>query len=547
VAFVGLAAGLIRGPAPAGGSAPPEQRSPRAVAAEIDRELEKRLAAEKIAISPPADDAEFLRRAYLDITGRIPTADKATAFLDSKDPDKRHKLIDDLLASPEYGRHFATVWANLITATGDPEAKPSPQPFVDWLAKELNAGRGWDKIVHEMLTASGTAAASPATFFTLANGSQPGQVGSSATQLFLGVRLQCAECHDHPFTKYHQSDYWGMAAFFGRLKGAGGKNKAGNEVVELTTPVKGAKGGKKGPAIAGAAADGAITVPAAGGNKGAGKVMPAKFLDGPSPKLPAEGLLRPTLAAWLTSPDNPYFAPAAANRVWGHFLGYGFVAPLDDFKEGNEPSHPELLQLLAREFTASGYDYRHLIRCICASKAYQRSSKALDGNKDDEALFSHMAVKVMTPAQMYDSLTTALGVSALPGGLGSQPRYGDGKGKNAKGAATARKDGRDEFLKFFNTKEEGAGSSEFTHGIPQLLGLLNGSQFNRVTPAVDKLVDLPREKAVEQLFLGTLSRRPSADELKLLLKYVDKRQHLKEAYSDILWMLFNTAEFVLNH
>ncbi len=525
-------------------------RSASSVATEIDRHINARLAEAKIPASALADDAEFCRRVYIDITGRIPTADRAATFIDSTDPDKRARLIDELLASPEYGRHFATIWTNLIMANGDPDARPTTKPFTAWLAGELNQGHGWDKLVAEMLTAHGTPAANAATFFTAANASHAGQLGSASTKLFLGIQIACAECHDHPFNKWTQNDYWGMGAFFGRLKVANnGKNKDNAEIVEVTPPKTAPKAAKKkddAPPVV--SATGTIKIPATGGNKGAGKIVPAKFLEGEKPTLPTEGAIRPALAAWMTSSDNPFFARAAVNRLWGHFFGRGFVNPLDDFLNGSEPSHPELLTLLSQEFIASGHDFKHLIRSICNSQAYQRTSATLPGNKDDEALFSHMAVKVMMPEAVYDSLTTAMGTT-LPGGLVSQARYGDGKGKNAKGAATAKNDSRDEFVKFFRTKEEGTPSTEFTHGIPQMLGLMNNPQFNRVTPSVEKLVKAgaPKEKAVEEIYLGTLSRRPRADEMKLMLGFLAKAKSPAEGYADVLWILFNTNEFMLNH
>lgn len=524
----------------------PTSRDPKAVAAEIDQVLSKRLASEKVPASPVADDAEFLRRACLDLTGRIPTAAEARTFLDSKDSGKRAKLIDALLASSRYGEHLASLWTSLVTAAGDPDARPDTKAFTGWLAKEFNGGRGWDRIVHEMLTAQGTPAANAATIYTQTASRQPGFLASSATQLFLGMRIQCAECHNHPFNDFKQTDYWGMAAFFGRINGAGAKNaKGGGEIAETAVPKGNAK--KKGDATV--ASGSTITIPATGGNKGAGKVVPAQFFKGEKPDLPAEGAIRPHLAGWITSPKNPFFARAAVNRVWGLLFGRGFVNPIDDFENGVPPSHPELLDALAREFVASGHDVKHLIRCLCNTQAYQRTSRALPGNKDDEALFSRMTVKVMTPEVMYDSLCSAMGLSALPGGLASQPRYGDGKGKNAKGKATAKPDPRVEFVKFFSTREDPAENTEFTNGIPQALGLLNNAQFNRVTPTVEKLAkaNLPPEQAIEELFLATLSRRPTADELKLMLGYLTKSKDVAQGYADVLWILFNASEFVLNH
>jgi hypothetical protein len=227
--FVGIAFGSVVPPSMAG-TPPAESRASRdrnllEVAAAIDREVDRSLAAEKVPASPLADDAEFLRRAYLDITGRIPSVENARAFLDSREPDKRRKLIEELLASPHYGEHFGNGWRNLIVPR-DPYAvlqrPPDPSPFARWLADEFNQGRGWDQIVAAMLTAQGPGASTPQNIFlnynANANGApQAPDITRTISGLFLGVQLQCAECHKHPYDKWQQTDFWGIAAFFGRL------------------------------------------------------------------------------------------------------------------------------------------------------------------------------------------------------------------------------------------------------------------------------------------------------------------------------------------
>jgi hypothetical protein len=508
--------------------------TPAEVARAIDREIDARLADYNIAASELADDAEFLRRVCLDITGRIPTAERAAAFLDSSDADKRQKLIDELLDNANYGQHFSTIWTNLINAAGSPP-RSMQSSFRDWLANKFNQGQGWDQIVRELLASEGLATESPATYFVRANTAEPGMLASTSAQFFLGVQIQCAECHDHPFTEWRQSDYWGLAVFFSRLREV--SVKGGKQLSEEP------QAGKK-PAVNVPGAG--IVIPTAGGNKGAGNVVMAKYLGGEKPDLPSEGAIRLSLASWVTAADNPYFAKAAVNRLWAHFFGRGFFNPVDDFQADLPVSHPQLLAMLAQEFASSGHDLKHLIRCICSSQAYQRTSRPLPENKDDARLFSHMAVKVMSPEAMYNSLIAAMGDTKLPGGLGSPIPFDIYAGPKAK---PDRVSGFDEFIRFFNTSDPSAPSTDYTHGIPQILALMNAQQFNRVTPVVDRLVKsgATREQVVESLFLGTLTRRPSPDETKLMSDYLEKRSDPQQGYAGALWILFNSNEFVLNH
>lgn len=501
-----------------------------AVAQAIDRDIQDHL--QKAGIKPSArtEDAEFLRRITLDITGRIPTPQRAAAFLASSDPDKRRKLIDELLASPLYGDHFAARWTDRINAAGTPPRSMTVL-YRSWLAEQFNKAQGWNKTVHAMLTAEGM---SPAGYFVRANLGEPGLLADTTARFFLGVQLQCAECHNHPFTSFEQTDYWGLAAFYTRLKQIDGKG--GKQLTEDSLP---GKKSKTGPGAR-------ITIPTAGGNKGAGQVVNARFLLGTEPTLPDEGPLRPALADWITAADNPYFAKAAVNRLWAHLFGSGFINPVDDMHEDAQASHPELLQLLANELVASGYDLKHLLRCIANSDTYQRTSKPLPENKDDELYFSHMAVKVMTADVLFDSLVTALGNPKLPGGLGAPLPYELYAGDKNK---ATRSSAREEFLKFFDTSDESGKTTLYTHGIPQVLALMNAKQFNGVPPIVEQMVKekVHHEKAIETLFLATLTRPPTENEMRLMTSYLARRPDAAAGYAGVLWILCNTNEFVLNH
>jgi hypothetical protein len=283
-----------------------------------------------------------------------------------------------------------------------------------------------------------------------------------------------------------------------------------------------------------------ITIPNTAG-KASGSVIPAKFLGGEQPKFEENAVYRPALAEWITARANPFFAKAAVNRLWAHFFGRGLVNPIDDMHDENPPTHPEVLELLANEFRASGYDLKHLIRCICATQAYQRSTKGPPGSEKSEPLFGRMALKVMSPEAIYDSLVSAFGVKELRINTG----YIVTSGRGGQGANT--KNPRDSFIRFFNTRDADSLATDFTHGIPQALSLMNDPQMNQAMPLVTEVMkaESTPEKRIEALYLGVLARRPSSAERKVFLEYVTKRSNAPRAYSDLVWILSNSMEFIL--
>ncbi len=522
-------------------------REPAVVAAEIDRLANQRLAADKVPVSPRADDAEFLRRVYLDLIGRIPTGEEAVAFLDSPEPHKRAKLIDDLLNRPEYGKHFATIWRNLIVNRDEMNKTLNSEPFLTWLADRFNENQCWDQIVREMLTAEGSTADNPAGIFFLAqrdmNRVAPEKIVGTAGNLFMGIQIQCAECHKHPFIKeWKQDDFWGMAAFFGHTRAVGDAGRPNNRsnVLNITEDgsVKDAGARKQLRDNKTLPAGATIAIPHPTEPNKFIKTVSAKHFLGDAPKLEAKPPYRNAFADWLTSPENPSFANAAVNRLWAHFFARGIVHPIDDFSPDNPPSHPELLKLMSREFVASGYDLKHLIRCICNTQAYQRTSRPTKGNEED-VLFSHMAVKVLSAESLYDSLTQVIGDDPTPN------RRPPVKGVQRGPAQTPRQ----QFIEFFNTKEEGADATEFGHGVPQFLRLMNSAQLNRGGLIIDRLAKekASPEQVVEGLYLSTLSRRPAPEELQKMTAYVNRQGDPKKGYSGVLWVLLNSAEFCCNH
>jgi len=313
-----------------------------AVAQFIDREVQQKLVTEKIKPSAVADDAEFLRRVYLDITGVVPPTDKARTFLDSKEPNKRAKLIDELLGSANYGKHQADTWQGLLLPKSSDNRRMSTEPLTEWLEKEFNQNTPWNKLVNDLLTSTGTQDKNGAVTFFIANPTAD-KMTDEVCKLFLGVQLQCAQCHNHPFTGWKQTEYWAMAAFFTKVSMNGNVKNAAKKGITLEISESGGrgKGKQKLPESA--------------------KIVPAKFLQGEQPKISDGSPARPVLTQWLTSGQNPFFAKAMVNRTWAQFFGRGLVNPIDDMHDGNPASHPALLQKLADEFVADNFDVKNLI------------------------------------------------------------------------------------------------------------------------------------------------------------------------------------------
>jgi hypothetical protein len=511
------AAGLLI--AEAGRAQAQTSRDPAALAAVIDREIQARLDAAHVPAAGPADDAEFLRRAYLDLIGVIPPPEKVVAFLDSKDADKRVRLIEELLADPRFGQFQAEIWSDAMLPADSNNRRLKAGPLRDWLADAFNHNRPWNETVYALLTASGPQDENGAVTLFLANPT-PDKMTDTISRLFLGVQLQCAQCHNHPFTSWKRREYWGMAAFFAKVHPIANPKKAAKKglspgITEDGPPRRKAKLAKLGMNV------------------------PPKFLQGPEANLRPDEPYRPALAKWMTSPDNHFFARALVNKMWAHFFGRGLVNPVDDMIDEHEPSHPQLLAALAEQFKTSGFDVKFLIRAICNSQTYQRTSRVKVEKGDDVALLSHMPVRVLSPGQLYDSLMTVLGSPQGP----QQP-----KGKKA----FPRKDGftpRDQFLAFFRVGD-GTSPLEYQAGIPQALRLMNARPLNTSPAAIAKAIqasDGTPTGVIEQLYLAALARRPTAEERQRLTAYVARQSNPRTAYGDILWALLNSSEFSVNH
>ncbi len=507
-----------------------KKHEPARVAQAIDQHIDAALKAANVKPAPVADDAEFLRRVYLDLTGRVPTPQQAASFLDDQSPGKRAKLIDTLLASPQFGEQFGRTWREWIAPPELPSDMNSGRQPIEqtralgkWFAKQFNDNHTWDRIVRDVLTANGELKNNPQLIYfgLVGQNAQVTAEGSARTvaSLFMGVQLQCAQCHDDPYRDWAQHEFWALAAFFGGTRGDFKKVEEKPGESQIVIPKS--------------------------AFRNAGTKVQISFLRGPTPK-DKKATWRPRFVDWLTANDNPYFAKAFSNRAWFYFFSRGIVNPIDDFRELNPPSHPGLIALLGNEFAASGHDVKHLIRAICNSKTYQRTSAVTHDLNDQQraaqtALFGRAPVRVMSPDMLFDSLKLAFGDPKL------DLRSIDPKDGNTNGESAAVGDVVLQFQRDFCINEED--TTDFTHGIPQMLTLMNHPRLQAGSKALDEHLkqqkDLTPPQVVEWLYLATLSRRPSDEESAEAVDYVKNASDAIDAYKDVLWMLVNRSEFML--
>lgn len=510
-----------------------------ALAAVIDKHLAKDWEARGIIPAETTDDAEFVRRVYLDIIGRAPKASESREFIDDKAPDKRAKLVEYLLKMPGYANYFASVtraqW--LPQTMNNFQLAQFGVQFEQWLRAQYRANTPADQVVRKILTlkvnvnnqnpmfrfvqpTGGDADSQNIAGFFQANEGRAENMGSTVSRLFLGVKLECAQCHDHPFAPYTRDQFWQFAAFFAELN-----------------PLAGPRPGFVGP-VQPQSDRNTINIP------NTERKVTATFFDGTKPNWTPDRLPREELTDWLVSAQNPYFAKNMANRVWAHFFGIGILDPVDEPGENNPPSHPELMNELGQAFAENGFNTQYLIRAITRSKAYQLTSKMTHPGQADPRRFARMNLKGLTPAQLFDSLVAATGFRE-PAAFRNQQNFGFVQPGNA----------RSEFLNRFASNER---PTEMNTTILQALMLMNGKFIGDQTDlakseVLGAIVDMPgwdTKQRVTNLFLTAFARKPTPEELDKFTSYVDRggaTGDKKKALADVFWVLLNSPEFLFNH
>lgn len=480
---------------------------------EIDRYLTRNWNDQDIVPAPVASDAEFLRRASLDLTGVVPTVARAREFFADDAADKRSLVIDELLRSPRHATHLANQWRRiLLPHASNLEVFEAVAGTQAWLRERFLQNLRYDRFVGEFLTVTGSASTGPVLFYQ-AHEFAPEKLAAATARSFFGIRLGCAQCHDHPFDAWRQEDFWSYAAFFARVQPDGRIMNRTGSLIEAPT--------------------GEVSLP------DETEPVNPRFLDG----VPANGESnrRLELSIWATSQDNPFIARAAVNRVWAMLFGRGLSEPVDDLGTYNPPDHPDLLNLLAQRFVESGYDLRELFRALAKTDAYQRSSRS----DEHEALppatsFSRMKVKPLTPDQLFDSLGVVLLLR---------------RWQNLEQPSSTEV--LDPQRMQFVTAMTGLTSSPtaFRSGLQQTLQMMNGTEFGHALsdPSAGLLatLDAPFLSDVDRLeilFLATFCRHPTEAELNQLESQLPLSASERPSfYADLLWAMANSAEFRMNH
>jgi hypothetical protein len=494
----------------------------------VDKLVFNKLKMLSILPSDVCTDQEFVRRAYVDVCGILPTSEETKSFLNSTEPDKRAKLIDRLLERPEYADFWTLKWSDVLRSNRKTIQLKGIHVYQQWLRSEIEKNTSFDQIVRELLTANGSTFANPpANYYRIAR--DPQNLAETTAQLFFGIRMQCAKCHNHPFERWTQDDYYSMAAFFARVKqkrdkvepGAGPQGVGAAEVIYSER-------------------SGEVVQPRTG------KVMPPKFMGAGVATVPPGKDRRDVLADWITGADNPFFAKSTVNRIWYHLVGRGIVDPVDDFRDSNPSANDELLAALAKDFATHKFDVKYIIRVILNSRTYQLSAQSNDFNKDDNKYFSHAVTRLLTAEQLLDAICAATDVPEKFAGLPAGTR------------ATQLPDGEVNhvFLKTFGQPARELACEcerEGDSNLAQALQLINGPTINdKIRNPSNRLGKLLAKKAADtdilnDLYLATLSRLPAEGEVKAALEHVAKGADKRKAWEDVQWALLNSKEFLFRH
>jgi hypothetical protein len=487
----------------------------------IDEAVWSKLKTLNMTPSDLCDEATFVRRAYFDIIGTPPLPGAVREFLEDKDANKRAKLIDELLERPEYKDYQTILWSDLLRNTSTLIKEDGVRAYTAFIRASFADNKPFDQFVRDLLTGTGSTyhnESATANYYRVT--SDPAELTTSTSQIFLGVRLECCRCHNHPFDRWSQDDFYGVAAFFAKTHVGEGTQKDeatvycdnNGEVRQLRT----------------------------------GQVMQPKLLTAEQPISDTSGDLRVKLAQWITTKDNPFFAKATVNRLWKQMFGRGIVHPADDFRATNPPINAPLLNKLADDFVAHDYDLKHLIRTICNSRVYQLSAMPNSTNGDDLKNFSHYYIKRLGPEQLLDTISIATGVNEQFPGLRDGTRAIN-LADNRVGSGFLDVFGRSSRLQVSERSQETSMS--------QALAMMNGPTLNnkisdpggRIAKLLARLGDRSDKAILDEIYLAALARFPSDKERKQAQEYVTKSATPKEGYEDLMWVILNTKEFLFNH
>lgn len=490
----------------------------------VDEHVFANLKALGIPPSAVCDDATFLRRVTLDIGGRLPTEAEATAFLASQDEGKRDKVIDELLRSPDYADFFANKWTALLKNRRDDESDTvSNFAFYAWVRDSFLANKPYDQFVRELLAATGTVIGNPPVAW-YKRVKEPKQQIEDVAQLFLGVRMQCAQCHHHPFERWSQDDYYSLVAFFSQV----GRKPSGTRGEDLIFHKRG---------IATAA------------NMKTGVPLKPGALGDVIPEIAADEDPRLKLADWMGSKSNPFFAKSLVNRYWKHFFVRGLIEPEDDIRDTNPPTNPALLEALEKHFVASGFDLKELVRVITQSRAYQLSELPNAHNVVDRQNYSRYYPRRLQAEVLLDAIDRLAGTQTDFANLPP--------GTRAVALPDNSYNASSQFLRVFGRPEaESVCECERVQSssLAQSLHLLNAAELKAKLAAptgrAERLAkeDKPTEAKIRELYLAAFSREPRPQELKTAIDYLNEPGTAANAnYQDLIWALINTKEFLFNH
>jgi hypothetical protein len=485
----------------------------------IDELVDAKLRNIRILPSGQCSDEVFLRRVTIDIVGMLPTTAEYQAFLADQDPAKRSKWIDQLLERKEFSEIWAMKWADLllIRTNNNTVSEKAVHLYSDWLTNQISNDVPLNQMVKEMLGATGGNFKNPASNFYQVERDTL-KMAENVAQVFLGIRVQCSQCHNHPFDRWTMNDYYSFAAFFSQVG-----RKAGEDYRE--TIVFNAGGGEM-------------------RNPVTKQQMAPRFLGGPLADVAGKDR-RAVLADWLASADNPYFATSVANRVWAHFFGVGIVEPVDDIRVSNPPSNPDLFNALGAKFASYNYNFKQLVRDICNSHAYQRTSEVNESNQNDEKNFAHALIRRIPAESLLDCISQVTQTSEKFRGLPLGARavqIADGRSGNF-------------FLKTFGRSDrETVCACEATTEptLSQALHLLNGETLERKIRSgvtFKQLLDGKKTPAenIETLYLTCLSRKPTPEESQRLEAILADEPARADGLHDLFWALLNSREFLFNH